>query len=590
MPDDERSLRSPDAAGFSLLANASDGGVGFRISFIGDNLRSFSEVFRKSGEVWFRRSWSGMATSWSLAPLIEQRARQHPERPLAVVGDRTWSYGHVDTQASSLAAALSELGLGAGDRIAVNLPNGIEWIIALLAAAKLGAVVVPVSPQLSSHDLRYQLRHAEASAVVTIERWGGVDYLQRFEDLLGDLPDLQYVVTVGDEDLWYDDRIFQFEDLVSSGAGRPAPASASPDDTKDLAVVYTSGTMGKPKGVQLSHHAIVENAVRTAEVLELSPEDRVLAAVPFFAIFGFSMMVGTMAAGATLVLQPTFEAATVLALVASRQVSVLHGVPTQFHLLMREEGFDPSRLRSLRTGIIAGSSVSEELVRRVRRWCDVLVAYGLTETGPTVTLTRFADSDDRRLGSVGRALPGVEVMAVDIMTGALHGPEAVGELAVRGTNLMRGYLRMPAETAKVHTPEGFFLTGDLGIIDEDGYVKILGRRQETIARGGIQLYPRELEDRLRAHPAVDDVCVIGVPHDVLGEQICACIVPVEGAVITGSEIKRFAQETMAAYKVPDLVRFFDVFPMTGSGKVRRRELSRALTLSIALDHTVSHSG
>ena len=527
-----------------------------------------------------------MATSWSLAPLVEQRAREHPARALAVVGDRTWSYGHVEAQASALAAALSELGLGVGDRIAVNLPNGVEWIISLVAAAKLGAVVVPVSPQLSSHDLRYQLRHAEASAVVTIERWGGVDYLQRFEDLLGDLPDLQYVVTVGDEDLWYDDRIFQFEDLLSSGSGRPVPTLAEQTDGQDLAVVYTSGTMGKPKGVRLSHHAIVENAVRTVEVLELSPEDRVLAAVPFFAVFGLSMMVGTMATGATLVLQPTFDAATVLSLIASSQVSVLHGVPTQFHLLMREEAFDPSRLRSLRTGIIAGSSVSEELVRRVRRWCDVLVAYGLTETGPTVTLTRFADSDDRRIGSVGRALPGVEVMAVDIMTGALHGPEAVGEIAVRGTNLMRGYLRMPAETAKVHTAEGFFLTGDLGIIDEDGYVKILGRRQETISRGGIQLYPRELEDRLRAHPAVDDVCVIGVPHDVLGEQICACIVPVEGAVITGSEIKRFALETMAAFKVPDLVRFFDGFPMTGSGKVRRRELARA----IALDHTVTHSG
>ncbi|MBL0169241.1 MAG: acyl--CoA ligase [Gemmatimonadaceae bacterium] len=527
-----------------------------------------------------------MATSWSLAPLIEQRAREHPARALAVVGDRTFSYGQVEAQASALAAALSELGLGAGDRIAVNLPNSVEWIVALLAAAKLGAVVVPVSPQLSSHDLRYQLRHAEASAVVTIERWGGVDYLQRFEDLLGDLPDLQYVVTVGDEDLWYDDRIFQFEDLVSSGSGRPVPPIINPDDAQDLAVVYTSGTMGKPKGVRLSHHAVVENAVRTVEVLELSPEDRVLAAVPFFAIFGLSMMVGTMAAGATLVLQPTFDAAAVLTLMTSAQVSVLHGVPTQFHLLMREEAFDPSRLRALRTGIIAGSSVSEELVRRVRRWCDVLVAYGLTETGPTVTLTRFADSDDRRLGSVGRALPGVEVMAVDIMTGVLHGPEAVGEIAVRGSNLMRGYLRMPAETAKVHTAEGFFLTGDLGIIDEDGYVKILGRRQETISRGGIQLYPRELEDRLRAHPAVDDVCVIGVPHDVLGEQICACIVPVEGAVITGSEIKRFALETMAAYKVPDLVRFFDGFPMTGSGKVRRRELARA----IALDHTVTHSG
>ena len=542
-----------------------------------------------------------MATSWSLAPLVEQRAQEHPTRVLATNGERTWTYQQVDTDASSLAAAFSELGLGTGDRIAVNLPNGVEWIIATLAAAKLGAVVVPVSPQLSIHDLRYQLRHAEASAVVTIEKWDGVDFLQRFEELLGDLPDLQYVVTVGDEDLWYDDRIFQFEDLVSSGAGRPVPRPAVYDETADLAVMYTSGTMGKPKGVPLSHRALVENAVRVAELLEISPDDRVLGAVPFFAIFGFGVMLGTMARGATIVLQPSFDPARALALIADAKVTVLHGVPTQYHLLMREEAFNPSRLTSLRAGVIAGSSVDEALVRRVRRWCDVLVAYGLTETGPVVTITRFADNDDRRLSTVGCALPGVEIMAMDLMTGALHGPEAVGEIAVRGSNLMRGYLRMPAETTKVMTPDGFFLTGDLGIIDEDGYVKIVGRRQETISRGGMQLYPRELEDRLRAHPAVDDVCVIGVPHDVMGELVCACIVPVEGAVITGSEIKRFAQDTMAADKVPDFVRFFDVFPMTGSGKVRRRELARAIALSAntmsasalhgnALDHSVLNPG
>ena len=542
-----------------------------------------------------------MATSWSLAPLVEQRAQEHPTRVLATNGERTWTYQQVDTDASSLAAAFSELGLGTGDRIAVNLPNGVEWIIATLAAAKLGAVVVPVSPQLSMHELRYQLRHAEASAVVTIEKWDGVDFLQRFEELLGDLPDLQYVVTVGDEDLWYDDRIFQFEDLVSSGAGRPVPRPAVYDETADLAVMYTSGTMGKPKGVPLSHRALVENAVRVAELLEISPDDRVLGAVPFFAIFGFGVMLGTMARGATIVLQLSFDPARALALIADAKVTVLHGVPTQYHLLMREEAFNPSRLTSLRAGVIAGSSVDEALVRRVRRWCDVLVAYGLTETGPVVTITRFADNDDRRLSTVGCALPGVEIMAMDLMTGALHGPEAVGEIAVRGSNLMRGYLRMPAETTKVMTPDGFFLTGDLGIIDEDGYVKIVGRRQETISRGGMQLYPRELEDRLRAHPAVDDVCVIGVPHDVMGELVCACIVPVEGAVITGSEIKRFAQETMAADKVPDFVRFFDVFPMTGSGKVRRRELARAIALSAntmsasalhgnALDHSVLNPG
>ena len=541
------------------------------------------------------------AASWSLAPLIARRAQEHPERALATTGERAWSYQQVDADSSALAAAFSDLGLGAGDRIAVNLPNGVEWIVTTLAAAKLGAVLVPVNPTLGVHDLRYQLRHAEASAVVTIERWNGVDFLQRFEELLGDLPDLQYVVTVGDEELWYDDRIFQYEDLVSSGSGKSVPPMDVTDDARDLAVVYTSGTMGKPKGVQLSHRALVENAVRTATVLELSPEDRVLAAVPFSAVFGLSAMLSAMASGATLVLQPAFDPAGALALIAEAKVTVLHGVPTQYHLLMREEGFDPSALRSLRTGLMAGSSVAEALVRKVRRWCDVLVAYGLTETGAVVTITRFSDTEATRRDSVGTAMPGIEVMAMDIMTGQLHGPEAVGEIAVRGSNLMRGYLRMPAETAKVHTPDGFFLTGDLGIIDEDGTVRILGRRQETISRGGIQLYPRELEDRLRAHPAVDDVCVIGVPHDVMGELVCACIVAVEGAVITGDEIKRFARDTMAADKVPDLVRFFDTFPMTGSGKIRRRELARAIALSAnsmsamalhanALDHPVSYPG
>src|SRR5690606_24851134 len=199
--------------------------------------------------------------------------------------------------------------------------NCIEWVISLLACAKLGAVVVPVSPRLSTLDLRYQLRHAEASAVITVERHGNVDFLQRFEDLLGDLPDLQYLVTVGEEDLWYDDRIFQFEDLVSSGSSRTVPPVPNASDDDDLAVLYTSGTMGKPKGVRLSHRALVENAVRTGEILELSPDDRVLAAVPFFAIFGFSTMVGTIAAGATLVLLPIFDAASAIALIEKRQVS-----------------------------------------------------------------------------------------------------------------------------------------------------------------------------------------------------------------------------------------------------------------------------
>ena len=522
-----------------------------------------------------------MPSQWTLAHLFARRAGELPTRPLVVAGGRSLTYEQIDARSDALAVALTELGVEAGDRVAINLPNVPEWVTALVACAKLGATVVPINPRLNYHELKYQLRHAEVALAITVERHGGIDFLEVFEDLIAELPDLQYLVTVGHEELWYDDRIFQFEDLVSSGEGRPwAPGARAGDDT-DLALLYTSGTMGKPKGVRLSHRAVVETAVRTGEAVELEPTDRVLVSVPLFTIFGFSVVVGTIAAGATLVLQPEFEAAEAIRLIERERITVIQGVPTTFSLLMREASFDPSRFQWLRTGVIGGGAVPEDLVRRVRRWCDVQIAYGLTETGPTVSVTRFTDPVDKRLTTVGRALPGVELKAVDFVTGALHGPEAVGEIAVRGFNVMSGYARMPGETARSFSPEGYFLTGDLGIIDEEGYLRVVGRSKETIVRGGYQIYPREVEDQLRAHPAVDDVCVIGVPHDIMGELVCACVVPVEGAVITGEELKDFARDTMADYKVPDLVRFFDAFPMTGSGKVKRRELER----TVALDHT-----
>jgi len=288
--------------------------------------------------------------------------------------------------------------------------------------------------------------------------------------------------------------------------------------------------------------------------------------------------------GATLVLQEEFHARDAIRLLAAEPITILHGVPTMFHLLMRDATFDPSGLRSLRSGITAGGSVPEDLGCHVREFCDVEIAYGLTETGLVVDVTRRGDASDKRATTVGRPLPGVDVVdvkVVDFVSATLHGPEAVGEVAVRGPNVVLGYARMPAETRRSFTPERFFLTGDLGIIDEDGYVRIVGRRRETILRGGYQIYPREVEEQLRAHPAVDDVCVIGVPDDILGELVCACIVPVEGAVIRGEEINDFARDTAADYEVLDLVRFFDAFPMTGSGTVKRRELERM----VALDHT-----
>lgn len=522
-----------------------------------------------------------MSDQWTLAQVFAQRASEHASRTLLLAGGRSMTYGQVDARASALAAALAELGVEAGDRVAINLPNCAEWILALLACARLGAVVVPVNPRLSYHELKYLLRHAEVSTAFTSERFDGVDYLQIFEDLIAELPDLQYLVTVGREELWYDDRIFQFEDLVSSGEGRSFAPPASLADETDLALLYGAGPSGKPRGARLSHRAVVETAVRTGEAVEVDPSDRVLASVPLFTIFGFSVAVGTIAAGATLVLLEEFRAAEAIRHIEEDRVSVIHGVPTTYQLLMREPAFDPARFHHLRTGVIAGGPVGEELVRRVRRWCDVQVAYGLPEVA-TVSVTRFTDSDDKRVGTVGRALPGVEVRVVDADTGRPAAAAQVGEVLVRGPSVTSGYVRMPGETARAFSPDGFLRTGDLGALDTEGYLRIVGHATEAILRSGYRIVPREVEDQLRAHPAVRDVKVVGVPHEVLGELVCACVVPVEGALVTGEEVRDFARDTMADYKVPDMVRFFDALPgVAGVGeRAARRELERTVALEL----------
>ena len=437
-----------------------------------------------------------------LADVFDAAAARAPERLLAVAGERRYSYAQLGREAEALAAALADLGIEAGDTIAVNLPNRPEWLATAVAAARLGAVLVPVNPGLGQHELTYQLRHAEASVVVTAESHGGRDFVELFDELIAELPDLQYLVAIGEGDYWYDDRVFPYRDLVSRGARLAAPSAARNADAL-FAILYTSGTMGKPKGVCLTHRNVVGTAAAVNEVLGLTEEDVVLAAVPFFTIFGTSVMAGAVVAGAGLVLDERFEPAATVELMARERVTVCHGVPTMFHLLVRERGFERAALPRLRTGIVAGSPVPPDLLAAVRRTCDVEIAYGLTETGPTVTITRRDDSSVHRSETVGRALPGVELKIVDVSTGELHGEEAVGELVVRGPNVMTGYHRMPGETRRSFTPEGFFLTGDLAMLEADGYVRIVGRRKEMIIRGGHNIYPREVEDVLRAHPGVE---------------------------------------------------------------------------------------
>lgn len=516
-----------------------------------------------------------------LAEAFEEQVQTRPDALFVVDRGERWTWRRVADQVDALVASLAERGLGPGDRLGIDLPNRVEWVVAALAGARLGLTLVPLDPALSYLELKYQLRQAEVAAVVVPAEWAGVDFLEMFDDLIQELPDLRLVVSVGAEDAWLDERIVRYEDLVARDRAREVPRPAGDPGATALALIFTSGTMGKPKGVLLSHRSVVETARLSWEAMAGGQEERTLLVVPLAHIFGVSILAGVVTSGSTVVLQAAFDPAAALRLVAAERVTRLPGVPTMFQLLMRAPEFRDADLTSLRGGVVGGSEVAPALVARIREWCDVEIAYGLTETGPTVALTRRSDPADRRAMTVGRPLPGVEVMVADLATGQLHGREAVGELAVRGPNLMLGYHRAPGETARATTADGYFLTGDLAVLDEEGFVQLIGRRKELIIRGGQNVTPREVEDVLRTHPAVEETCVVGIPNELLGELVCACVVPVEGAIVTGDELKEFCREQLVDYKVPDLVRFFDGFPLTGSGKVKRRELAQVVGLELS---------
>jgi fatty-acyl-CoA synthase len=370
------------------------------------------------------------------------------------------------------------------------------------------------------------------------------------------------------------DGLTSLEQLMEQGT-RQAPPEVAINPKQDVfSILYTSGTTGRPKGAMLTHDNVVHTGVISAEMMNCTPEDVFLVAVPVFHVFGLvPSIVTTIAAGARMVLMEQFKADLSLALIEQERVTVKHGVPTMFILELNHPQFKRFTLSSLRTGIVAAAACPVEIVRRIRTemGCDIVICYGLSETSATLTATDYSDDDLVRSETCGKALPGAEVKIVDANRQQLP-PGEVGEVVCRGFGVMKGYYNLPEETRQALDEDGWFYTGDLGTLDDKGYLRIVGRKKEMIIRGGYNIYPREVEEVFYTHPGVMEIAIVGLPDTVLGEISCAAIKLKPGKTATEEEMKSFIKQRVANYKVPDKIVFVDEFPMTASGKIKKVEM------------------
>ena len=503
----------------------------------------------------------------TLDRLLATQAQAFPDRPFLVQGKERWSYAEAEAAAGAAAGALLELGCKPGDRLVVLLPNVPAFVLASFAAAKAGLILVPINVRRSQEELRQRLAKTRPRALLTFsdpENHRGVDHLEMSLSLREGVPELRHLVALqasGSADL-------AWADLVSSGAAPPKPV-AEPEDP--AAIVHTLGSSGQPRGAMLAHAALVWNAAQVAENLACTEGDTFLGAVPFSNAFGFTpTILACTIAGAQLVCLPRYSPGDALRLIREHQVTVHHGVPTMFALELNHPDFDPARVSSLRTGVMAGAPCPPELAHRVREQMgfELILAYGLTEASPSVTMTRFGDGPVTANETVGRPHQGVSLKVIDTAGNDLP-PGQEGELCVKGYNVMLGYWEDAEATAQVLDQDGWLHTGDLALIDPDGPVRILGRKDEVINRGGFKIHPGMVEMALRTHAAVKEAAVVGVPDALYGEIACACVVLKPGAAADAEELQAYAAERLADYAVPDRMLFFEALPRTAAGPVRR---------------------
>ncbi|MGE3285256.1 MAG: AMP-binding protein [Pseudonocardia sp.] len=528
-------------------------------------------------------SVSSYASGTSDVPLLGDTIGDNFDRTVAVFPDaealvdvqsgRRWTYTRLREDVDTVAKGLVAGGVGKGDRVGIWSPNVAEWTLVQYATAKIGAILVNINPAYRTHELEYVLNQAGISVLVAATSFKTSDYAAMIAEVRPRCAQLRSVVLIGTPD---------WDELVEAGRGGDdadlarRQAELSPDDP--INIQYTSGTTGFPKGATLSHHNILNNGHFVGRLCGYTEADRVCIPVPFYHCFG--MVMGNLACtsiGATMVIPaPGFDPKATLQAASQERCTSLYGVPTMFIAELNDPDFESFDLSSLRTGIMAGSPCPIEVMKQVvdrMGMTEVTICYGMTETSPVSTQTRADDSLDLRVSTVGRVHPHVEIKIIDPATGLTVPRGTPGEFCTRGYSVMLGYWEEPEKTAEAIDAARWMHTGDLAVMDSEGYVNITGRIKDMVIRGGENVYPREIEEFLYTHPDVLDAQVVGVPDVRYGEELCAWVKLREGAEeLTAESVREFAAGKLAHYKIPRYVVVVEEFPMTVTGKVRKIEM------------------
>ena len=539
----------------------------------------------------------------TITEAFDDTARRYPDNDALVVVHQNikWTYREYQQEIINFAAGLLSIGIGPGDRVGIWAPNCYEWCLAQFATARIGAVLVCINPAYRSYELEYALNKVACKALIAAEKFKESDYLGMLNTILPELcdsepgqlqakaiPALQSVIRMGSAE---SQGMYNFASLCrppgDEALARMSEIQTALACTDAINVQFTSGTTGKPKGATLSHHNILNNGAVVASGMRLSPVDRLCIPVPLYHCFG--MVMGNLACithGAAAVFPgDSFDPLTTLQAVEAQRCTALHGVPTMFIAELDHPQFSQFDLSTLRTGIMAGSPCPVEVMHKVMNTMhldEILIAYGQTETSPVNHMTLADDPVEKRVATVGRAGPRLEIKIVDD-AGDISPVGQKGEICCRGYAVMLGYWNDTEQTEATIDNEGWLHSGDLGVMDEQGYVEIVGRIKDMIIRGGENIYPREVEEFLYSHPAIQEAQVIGVPDDKYGEQVCAWVKLSDGHSLAEDELRAFCRENITHFKVPRYFEFVDDFPMTVTGKIQKFKMREQMIKKLSLN-------